>query len=86
MEKKVAVISAILEEPLVCQKEFNEIVSTYQDIVRGRMGIPFKNESMSVVSITVLGDMDKINAMTGKLGKIEHVTVKTAVSKKKVTD
>ncbi|MEG0249532.1 MAG: iron-only hydrogenase system regulator [Peptostreptococcus sp.] len=84
MNKRVAVISAILESPLASQSDFNSIISDYKGIVRGRMGIPFEKEGISVVSITVLGTLDDINGLTGKLGKIEHVTVKTAISKKEV--
>lgn len=84
MTKRVAVISAILENPEKCQVEFNKAVSEYKGIVKGRMGIPFEDEGMSVVSITVTGKLDEINALTGKLGNIEYVTVKTAISKKEM--
>ena len=82
--KKVAVISAILEEPELCQNEFNSVVSLYKNIVRGRMGIPFIEGNVGVVSITVVGDMDEINSLTGKLGNIPHLSVKTAISKKEI--
>ena len=79
--ERVAVISVILEDAKVCQSEFNNVVAQYQDIVRGRMGIPFKDMGISVVSITVLASIDKINSLTGKLGNIDHITVKTAISR-----
>ena len=82
--KKVAVISAILEEPERCQQEFNEVISGFKGIIQGRMGIPFEDEDMSVVCIVVVGEVDKINSLTGKLGNIQHVTVKTSISKKEV--
>ncbi|HHX63086.1 MAG TPA: iron-only hydrogenase system regulator [Epulopiscium sp.] len=82
--KKIAVISAILEEPTIIQNEFNEVVASFQNIVRGRMGLPFNEEKMSVVSLTVVGDLNEINSLTGKLGNIPHVTVKTAISKKEI--
>ena len=82
--KRIAVISAILEEPTLIQNEFNEVVASFQSIVKGRMGIPFTEEKMSVVSLTVIGDLNEINSLTGKLGKIPHVTVKTAISKKEI--
>lgn len=85
MNKRIAVVSAILEDPINCQREFNTLVAEYHKIVRGRMGIPFKDEGMSVVSITVVGTMDEINEFTGKLGKINHITVKTAISKKEIS-
>lgn len=82
--KRVAVISAILEKPGIVQQEFNEIVSSFQGIVRGRMGIPFEKENMAIVSLTVIGELNEINSFTGKLGNIPHVTVKTAISKRQV--
>lgn len=44
------------------------------------MGIPFE-EGVSVISITVVGELNDINSLTGKLGNIYGVTVKTAISK-----
>ncbi len=82
--KKIAVISAILEEPTIIQNEFNEVVASFQSIIKGRMGIPFSEEKVSVVSLTVIGDLNEINSLTGKLGNIPHVTVKTAISKKEL--
>lgn len=82
--KRIAVISAILEEPSVCQSAFNEVVSEYHGIVRGRMGIPFDDEQIGVVALTVVGTLDEINALTGKLGKVGGVSVKTNFSKKEI--
>ena len=82
--KKVAVISAVLEEPELCQKEFNAVVSEFSSIVRGRMGIPFDEGKIAVVSITIIGTLDEINSLTGRLGNIPHVSVKTAISKKEI--
>jgi putative iron-only hydrogenase system regulator len=78
--KRIAVIGAIVEKPRTSQRAFNETVSQYRGIVKGRMGIPFDNEDTAVISLTLLGELDDINALTGKLGNLPHVTVKTAVS------
>lgn len=80
--KKVAVIGAILETPEICQTDFNYIVSQYKSIIKGRMGIPFDGVNVSVIAITVCGTLDEINGLTGKLGNVNGVTVKTAFSKK----
>lgn len=82
--KKVAVISAILEEPDKCQQEFNEIVANYKNIIKGRMGIPCENEKVSIVCIVVSAKVDVINSLTGKLGNINNVLVKTSISKKEL--
>jgi len=82
--KKVAVISAIIEQPDLYQKEFNDVVSNFKNIIIGRMGIPVDEGKIGVVSLTIIGTLDQINSLTGKLGNIPHVLVKTAVSKKEL--
>jgi len=82
--KRVAVISAILEGPEVCQHEFNDIVSEHKSIVKGRMGLPFEDGQIAVIALTVAATPDEINSFNGKLGKIENVTVKTIISKKEI--
>ena len=82
--KRIAVISAILEEPEIIQKEFNDVISSFQGIVKGRMGIPFEEEKMAIISLTVIGDLNQINSLTGKLGNLPHITVKTAISKREI--
>ena len=81
---RIAVISAILEDPNSSQKEFNQVISEYVDIVRGRMGIPFEDGDIGIVSIVVVGKLDEINSFTGSIGNIKNVIVKTAISKKEV--
>jgi putative iron-only hydrogenase system regulator len=80
---KIAVISAILENPTECQEEFNKVVASFRGSIRGRMGIPFE-EGISVIALTLTGDLDDINSLTGKIGNINGVTVKTAISKTEV--
>ncbi len=79
--KRIAVISAVLDNPHVCQQPFNDTVSEFQGIVRGRMGIPFEEAPVAVISIVVVGELDEINRLTGKLGRIDGVTAKTAIAK-----
>ena len=82
--RRIAVISAILEDPAATQKQFNDMVSASHEIVRGRMGIPFDSDNMAVISITLVGDLDQINSLTGKLGSIPGVQVKVAISRKEI--
>ncbi|WZL81948.1 iron-only hydrogenase system regulator [Vallitaleaceae bacterium 9-2] len=82
--KRVAVISAILEKPEETQLLFNKTVASYKHLIRGRMGLPLSDESLSVICITVVGDLNEINSLTGKLGKIPDIQVKTSISKKEI--
>lgn len=81
---KVAVISAILEDPIDAQHLFNETLSSFKGLIKGRMGIPMDEFGISVITITVVGELNDINSLTGKLGNIDHVYVKTSISKKEV--
>ncbi len=81
---RAAIISAVLEKPSETQRPFNDIVSEYNDIVRGRMGIPFKNSGVALISLTVVAELDRINSLTGKLGRIDGVTVKATVANENI--
>lgn len=81
MEQRIAFIGAILEEPEAVQAEFNAVVSSFRSILRSRSGTPFL-EDVAVISLVVMGTVDEINALTGRLGQIPHVQVKSAISKK----
>jgi putative iron-only hydrogenase system regulator len=78
--ERIAVIGAILEKPQESQQDFNNLVSRYRGLIKGRMGIPFDEEDTAVIALTLRGELDDINALTGKLGNLPCVTVKTAVS------
>lgn len=82
--KRIAVIGAVLENPKETQEMFNTIISENMDIVKGRFGLPFPEQGIGVISITVIADMDSINEITGKLGQIPNISVKTAISKKEI--
>jgi putative iron-only hydrogenase system regulator len=82
--KRVAVVSAILERPDLCQQDFNSVISSFKGIIKGRMGIPLQDEEIAIISVVIIAELDEINSLTGKLGNIEHITVKTSISKKEI--
>jgi putative iron-only hydrogenase system regulator len=81
VDKRIAVVGIIVEN-LEMSNEVNKILHTYSHIIVGRMGIPYRERGISVISIIVDGTSDELSAMTGKLGKISGVSVKSAMSKK----
>ena len=81
---RIAVVSMVLDDPTSVQKEVNEVIGSYKDIIKGRMGVPLPDEDASIISIAVVGEADIINAFTGRLGKIPNVQVKTSFSKKEI--
>lgn len=84
MAEKIAVIGAVLDNPQESQQKFNNIVAEYKDLIRGRIGIPIPDKGISAIALIVIGNLNEINSLTGKLGKIEGVNVKTSISKKEV--
>ena len=61
--------------------KLNTILSYNSKIIVGRMGVPYKERGVSVISLIVDGTLNEINALTGKLGKIKGLSVKTSISK-----
>jgi len=82
--KRIAVISAILENPEASQSTFNAQIAGFKGIVKGRMGLPLSEYGITVIVITLAGDLNEINSLTGKLGLIPGVQVKTSISKKEI--
>ena len=80
MEKRIAVLAVIINE-LESSEKVNLVLHEYSGIIIGRMGIPYRERGVSVISVVV--DTDTISAITGKLGKISGVSVKAAISKSK---
>ncbi len=82
--KRIAVVSAILDNPKSAQQELNELVSGFKGLIKGRIGLPMPEHGVTVISITLVGDLNEINTLTGKIGLIDGVQVKTSISKKEV--
>ncbi len=80
MEKRIGVVGIVVEDISNASK-VNGILHDYANIVVGRMGVPYKDRGISIISIIVDGSMDQISAMTGKLGKLDNISVKTALTK-----
>ncbi len=79
-EKRVAVISIIVEESDRVN-QINEILHSASDYIIGRMGIPYREKDISIISIVIDAPVNVINNVSGKLGRLSGVTAKTAYSK-----
>lgn len=77
METRVAVIGIIIENTDAIEA-FNAIVHEYRDVVIGRMGVPYRQRNVSIVSLAVDAPIPTINALSGRIGRLPGVTVKTA--------
>lgn len=79
MQTRVAVMSIILEDAAHAE-EINGILHQYGQYVIGRMGIPYRQKKIHIISVAVDAPQDVISAMAGKLGRIRGVNIKTAYS------
>ena len=79
METRVAVMAVIIENTDAVEK-LNGILHGYGEYIIGRMGLPYKQKNINIVSIAIDAPQDTISALAGKLGAIEGVSVKTAYS------
>lgn len=81
METKVALIGIAVSD-LNAVERLNQILHEYGEYIIGRMGIPYKKENISLISVAVDAPMDKINALSGKLGAIDGISAKTVFPNK----
>ncbi len=80
MNKRIAVIAIVIDASESVQ-EVNQVLHEKSSIIIGRMGIPYKERNVSVISLSVDGTPDEISSLTGRLGQIKGVSVKSAISK-----
>ena len=78
-ESRVAVMGIIVEK-WESVDELNEILHQYADYIIGRMGIPYREKKINIISIAIDAPQDEIAALSGKIGQIDGVGVKTAYS------
>ena len=63
-------------------EEVNRILSLYSEMIQGRIGVPNHEDKTAVIGIIVQGTNDQVGALTGKLGNVPGITVKSALSSK----
>ena len=81
MEKRIGVVGIVIEDKTQSARQVNDVLSLFGDIIIGRMGIPHRAHDISVISLIVEGGTDEIGALTGKLGQIAGIAVKSVMTK-----
>lgn len=79
-ENRLGVIGIIIEDRQVAAK-VNRILSEHADLIIGRMGLPHQSRGVAVIALIVDGSTDRVGSLTGRLGNIPQVTVKSALAK-----
>ena len=79
METRVAVMGIIVEDTASVEG-LNALLHEYGKFIIGRMGLPYRQKNINVVSIAIDAPQDEISALSGKIGRLKGVSVKTAYS------
>lgn len=80
METRIALIGIIVEDMNSTDK-LNSVLHEYSEYMIGRMGIPYREKKVSIISVVIDATNDIISSLSGKLGMIEGISVKTMYSK-----
>ncbi len=79
MQTRVAIIGIIVENPGSVSR-LNEILHEYGEHIIGRMGIPYREKGINIISIAIDAPQDVISSLAGKVGRLDGVQAKTAYS------
>lgn len=79
METRVALIGIMVENP-DSVGELNQLLHEYGSYIIGRMGIPYKERGINIISVAIDAPQDKINALSGKIGRLDGISAKTVYS------
>ena len=79
METRVAVMGIIVEDTQSIEK-LNALLHEYGNRIIGRMGVPYRQKGINIVSVAIDAPQDEIAALSGKIGKLRGISVKTAYS------
>ena len=78
METRIAVIAIIVKSGSGSVAQLNTLLSSYSEYFVGRMGIPYRAKGVNIISVVVDAPQDEISALSGRIGKLPGISVKTA--------
>lgn len=76
MENRVAIIGIIVEDRNAVEA-LNGLLHEYAQYIIGRMGLPYKQKNISIISVVLDAPQDVISALSGKIGNLEGISSKT---------
>ena len=80
MESRIAIIGIIVED-IDASSKVNDILHDYGMYILGRMGIPYHEKGVNIISIAIDAPQNEISSLSGKLGMLDGVTAKAVYSK-----
>lgn len=80
MDRRIAILGIIVED-MDRVERVNELLHEYREYIVGRMGMPYRERGVSVISVVMDADTNMVSALSGKLGMIPGVSAKAVYSK-----
>jgi putative iron-only hydrogenase system regulator len=81
MDKRLGFVGIIIENRTKVAEQVNHILSESGEMIVARVGLPYKERKVAVITLIVDATTDEIGALTGRLGALEGVSVKSALAK-----
>jgi len=85
MEKRIGTALIVIEDNRDVSR-LNQILSNSSAIIIGRQGIPFRERGISIISLVLEGTTDEIGALTGRIGRLNGIEIKSVLIKNKDKD
>ncbi len=79
METRVAIIGIIISDPEQVGR-LNDILHEYREYIIGRMGIPYRQKKIHIISVAIDAPQNLINALSGRIGRLKGISAKTVYS------
>ncbi|WP_337460797.1 TM1266 family iron-only hydrogenase system putative regulator [Jutongia sp.] len=80
MDRRIAILGIIVED-MDRVERVNELLHEYREYIVGRMGMPYRERGVSVISVVMDADTNTVSALSGKLGMAPGVSAKAVYSK-----
>ena len=80
MENRVAIVAIMVSDPQSVAA-INDLLHQYSDYIIGRMGLPYRQQKINIISVVLDAPQDTVSALSGKIGKLPGVTAQTLFSK-----
>jgi len=81
MSKRIGTVTIVITDRINQSARVNEILSKHADLIIGRMGLPYSLKKISIICLIVNGSTDQLGSLTGQLGSIEGIQVKSVMAK-----
>jgi putative iron-only hydrogenase system regulator len=81
MAKRIGFVGILIEHRETTSPDVNRVLSEHGDLILARVGLPCRDRGVSVITLVVDATTDEIGGLTGKLGQIQGVSVKSGLAK-----